>query len=278
MHHVLLPVPPDLHAWVEGAAVLTFDGTDIVNRFPALLGGTLCVVLQGRLELPEGSGWCAVRGSLFSGPSSAPLVSRGVGPLRCLSASLRPAATSCMAGAGGMELRDAVVPLSDLWGPAWVDCEEAIRQAPTLWAGAELLFDFLRRRTRSDAAHERHGRIAALQRAAMFPLAAASAQWGWSERQFERVFTGHLGLGPKLFQRIARVHAALLDALMSGRRGAELALRHGYYDQAHLARDLRLLAGDPLTQLLAQAAQPVSEQWPLQLGKRWAGSATTARP
>ena len=72
--------------------------------------------------------------------------------------------------------------------------------------------------------------------------------------------------------------AALLDALMSGRRGAELALRHGYYDQAHLARDLRLLAGDPLTQLLAQAAQPVSEQWPLQLGKRWAGSATTARP
>ena len=67
---------------------------------------------------------------------------------------------------------------------------------------------------------------------------------GWSRRRLERVFARHVGLRPKLFARIVR-----LNAVLAGRDAAErdaavdVALAAGYFDQAHLLRDFRVLAG-----------------------------------
>lgn len=60
----------------------------------------------------------------------------------------------------------------------------------------------------------------------------------------------------------------LRDALPSGCTGSGLALRHGYDDQAHMARDLRELVGEPMTSLLLEVNQARSGHWPLRLARQ----------
>ncbi len=67
-----------------------------------------------------------------------------------------------------------------------------------------------------------------------------------SRRQLERHFARDLGIGPKLYSRIVRLQAALLEIGGDKRgTGVETALAAGYFDQSHLARDFRGLAGRP---------------------------------
>ncbi|MGH3322165.1 MAG: hypothetical protein ACRDN9_18740 [Streptosporangiaceae bacterium] len=58
------------------------------------------------------------------------------------------------------------------------------------------------------------------------------------------------GYGPKTLARVLRFHRAV-TSVQSGYSGslADLATSLGYADQAHLAREARLLAGAPLTRL-----------------------------
>jgi AraC-like DNA-binding protein len=65
---------------------------------------------------------------------------------------------------------------------------------------------------------------------------------GLSARQFERRFLAGIGLTPKTFARIARFQrvCTLLDAEPETLSAAALAC--GYYDQSHLARDVRAFA------------------------------------
>jgi AraC-like DNA-binding protein len=67
---------------------------------------------------------------------------------------------------------------------------------------------------------------------------------GLSRRHLERRFDDEVGLGVKQLSRIRRVHAAM--RMMETRpvlSGAEIAVRCGYSDQAHLIRECRTLTG-----------------------------------
>ncbi len=69
-----------------------------------------------------------------------------------------------------------------------------------------------------------------------------------SRRQLERAFASGLGIGPKLYARIVRLQAALLEIGDEQRAaGVEAALAAGYFDQSHLLRDFRGLAGRAAT-------------------------------
>ncbi|MGP4109696.1 helix-turn-helix domain-containing protein [Streptomyces sp. 4N509B] len=71
---------------------------------------------------------------------------------------------------------------------------------------------------------------------------------GLSERQLRRRSLAAFGYGPKTLARVLRMRRALALA----RRGvalAEVAAACGYADQAHLAREVRALAGVPITAL-----------------------------
>lgn len=67
---------------------------------------------------------------------------------------------------------------------------------------------------------------------------------GTSRRTLERVFRRELGISPKQYARIVRLNA-VLESLSVGERArvTELALDAGYFDEAHLSRDFRKLAG-----------------------------------
>lgn len=80
-------------------------------------------------------------------------------------------------------------------------------------------------------------------------VASAADALGWSERQLHRRSLAAFGYGPKVLQRVVRFDRAVRMA----RRGAGLAsVAHeaGYADQAHLAREVKALAGVPMTELL----------------------------
>jgi AraC-like DNA-binding protein len=67
---------------------------------------------------------------------------------------------------------------------------------------------------------------------------------GFTRRRLERVCARGLGIRPKLFARIVRLNAVLAGLEASERASAvDLALDAGYFDQAHLLRDFRGLAG-----------------------------------
>lgn len=85
-------------------------------------------------------------------------------------------------------------------------------------------------------------------------LDALAAECGLGARQLLRRFRAGVGIGPKLFSRIARFQRAVsMLAAPESVSLADLAARCGYYDQAHLNRDFRQLAGIAPGRFLAES-------------------------
>jgi len=72
-------------------------------------------------------------------------------------------------------------------------------------------------------------------------LKALAADCGYSERQVRRRVLAATGHAPKRLMRIARMQGVLRGG--RGESWARTAAEHGYYDEAHMANDVRALAG-----------------------------------
>ena len=79
---------------------------------------------------------------------------------------------------------------------------------------------------------------------------------GLSARQLRRLVLDHAGVGPKALQRVFRLQRFLhvAEQHSPGRRLADLAVELGYFDQAHLAREVKRLSGMTPTALLRHRA------------------------
>jgi AraC-like DNA-binding protein len=77
-------------------------------------------------------------------------------------------------------------------------------------------------------------------------IAELGREIGWSRQHLARRFRAEIGVGPKQLARVARLQRAV-DRLQSGAGGdltlAGTAVDLGYFDQAHMARDFREMAG-----------------------------------
>jgi AraC-like DNA-binding protein len=80
-------------------------------------------------------------------------------------------------------------------------------------------------------------------------LGGLAAALDISPRQLERRFKREVGVGPKLFCRIQRFQKVFRE-LESGGNWVQAALACGYYDQAHLVRDMRQFSGETPSALL----------------------------
>jgi AraC-like DNA-binding protein len=77
---------------------------------------------------------------------------------------------------------------------------------------------------------------------------------GWSRQHLRRAFVGHVGVGPKQFDRVARLQRTVAALQIGPRRSlAEIAAATGYFDQAHMAGDFRTLVGVTPQVVRAQA-------------------------
>jgi AraC-like DNA-binding protein len=143
-------------------------------------------------------------------------------------------------GVPASELVDQRVPLEALWPAAAVravaeadDPIAALTAAATRrWQGPDPTMVTL-------AGAARAGKSAG----------AVAQRCGLSPRQLQRKSNTAFGYGPKTLQRIMRLQRAVALA-RAGQPFAAVSADAGYADQAHLAREVRAMAGVPLTALL----------------------------
>ncbi|MGW1771359.1 helix-turn-helix domain-containing protein [Streptomyces sp. NPDC002104] len=159
------------------------------------------------------------------------------------------------------ELTNLVVGLDDVLGPGTAVLVERLA-ADRGWAARFDLLDavLLARLERGPepAPEVQHAWCLLSGSAGSLPIARLADEVGWSRSYLVRRFTEQVGLTPKTSARVLRFrHAAKLLA-----RGpvdlAALAATCGFYDQAHLTREFRALAG--LTPgRMATTSRPVDE-------------------
>jgi AraC-like DNA-binding protein len=138
------------------------------------------------------------------------------------------------------ELTDRQVPLEDLWPTAAV---RPIAEATDPMAALEAVA--LRRWRDPDPAMVAVSAAARVGR----PVGAIADSLGLSPRHLQRRCRSAFGYGPKTLARVLRLQRAVATA----RRGvpfAEVSVRSGYADQAHLSREVKALAGVPLSALV----------------------------
>jgi AraC-like DNA-binding protein len=92
------------------------------------------------------------------------------------------------------------------------------------------------------------------------PVSELVAETGWSDRHLRTRFQLETGLGPKEAARVIRFHRARRRLQQRAVAGeplglADLAADAGYFDQAHLNREFRRLAGCAPTTWLADEFQ-----------------------
>jgi AraC-like DNA-binding protein len=138
------------------------------------------------------------------------------------------------------ELTDREVPLEDLWPAAEVRrLAEAADPLAALEDVAACRWQTPDPAMVALAAGARSGR----------PVGAIADALGLSARQLQRRSRTSFGYGPKMLARVLRLQRALALA-RGGRPFADVSATAGYADQAHLARDVKALAGVPLGVLM----------------------------
>jgi AraC-like DNA-binding protein len=151
-------------------------------------------------------------------------------------------------GVPAHELRDRRVDLAELWPAAVVRrLRDRLDAAGDPAAALEAVA--LGRAAETGPPDSLAARIVACLEAGR-PVGATADALGLGARQLHRRSLAAFGYGPKTLARVLRLQRALALA-RAGVRFAETAARAGFADQAHLARDVRELAGMPLGDLLA---------------------------
>lgn len=262
-----LAPPDDLRPWTDGGVVVQAPATLTESCFPAMVGSMLVLRLAGAVHRV---GVGPVPAAALIGPSTRPGRYLHQGALHAVGLLIRPEAMPVLLGAPGGRLVNAQVALGDGAGAGWHAVQAAVQAAPDDDARIALLFDGLRA-AMAGPAPARHGALLRrLAQALQGPIDQGCRELAVSRRQLERLCRAQFGMAPKQFQTIARLQQALHGAAHTG--GADLALQAGFYDQSHLARDLRRLAGEPLGVLVRQARQgSASAHWPLAVGWQLSG-------
>jgi len=183
----------------------------------------------------------------FIGPMAGALLIRPEGRVRTMGVRFRSGGARPFFHPGLDELTDATVPLDALWGPDGRAFEECLREARDDRARLALVEGYLSERLRASRSEDARVEAAvAMIRAHRgdVSIRGLESETGLSSRQLERRFRSSVGLGPKLLARIVRFQNVLL--LAGGSEPAEwagIAVSCGYFDQAHLSRDVREFAG-----------------------------------
>ena len=158
-----------------------------------------------------------------------------------------PGAADAVLGVPLDVLRDLRVPLDELWGRF---AEEVAERLAVADRPEQTLATVVRERITAPP----DPIASAIARGIEFAsgpgiVSSVAADIGVSERHLHRRCRIAFGYGPKTLHQVLRFQRALRLARAGGRL-ADVAAVVGYADQAHMARDVRRLAGVSLTELL----------------------------
>jgi AraC-like DNA-binding protein len=206
-------------------------------------------------------------GSFVAGLADGPVVVSHGGSARCVQVDLHALAARRLLGLPMSELANRSVALEDVLGPAASELAERIAEAGG-WAERFGLLDRAVAARLAGSAPADPGVAWSLRVLAgsggRAPIAGLARELGWSHRRLIARFRDAVGMPPKRVARILRFErlTALVDA-DPGLGWARAAAECGFADQAHLAREVRDLAGATPTELRAGGVNSVQDAAPL---------------
>ncbi len=216
-------------------------------------------------------------GALLGGLHSAPALVVHDGAQSGVQVALRPFGARALLGLPAGELAELDVPAEAVLGGACAEFRDRALTAAS-WPERFAILDeiLLRAAGTGPGAGSGAGRASGVAPEVSFAwrrllraggavrVSDLAAETGWSSRHLTGRFRTEIGLTPKAAARVIRFSQArhLLvrqatatveaEADGTGYRLADLAVACGYFDQAHLAREFRSLAGCPPSQWLAE--------------------------
>ena len=254
----IAPIAPyvrKLQGYVEhapgGLARREFPGPQIVVILE--LGPPLRVYASGQTERSARHA-CG----FVAGVDDAFTLTRHEGKQSGIQLDLHPLGARRLLGVPLSELRSKAVGLTDVFPRDAARLTARLLDAPSWDLKFDILEAFLLRRF-SDSAPESPVVAWALRRIAetggAIALGELQRQIGYSRKHTAALFHDQVGVPPKLWARLVRfdrLRREIATASQGRNVGlAELALRCGYYDQSHLARDVRQFTGGTPSQLYA---------------------------
>jgi AraC-like DNA-binding protein len=202
-------------------------------------------------------------GTLLGGLHSAPALIRHAGAQSGIQLALKPPGVRALLGLPAGQLADLDVPAEAVLGRVCTELRDRVRGASGWPERFAVLDEILLRQLLAG----RDGAAAVapevlwswrqlLRAGGAVRVADLAAGTGWSGRHLASRFRAEIGLTPKAAARVVRFDRArrrLVEHLDdAGYQLADLAADTGYFDQAHLAREFRALAGVPPSQWLAE--------------------------
>jgi AraC-like DNA-binding protein len=226
--------------------------------------------------------------TLLGGLHTSPAVVTHDGSWSGVQLGLTPLGARMLLGVPASAVANWDAEAADVVGAFARRLREVVVAAPD-WAGRFAALDAMLARRAAEAeanrVHEvrpevRYGWRRLRETSGAVGVAELAAETGLSARRLGSLFQAEFGLAPKEAGRVFRFDHAkrrIGRAAGAGGRLADLAVECGYYDQAHLAREFRSLAGCPPSQWLAEefpqwledeSSQPPAEEFRFVQGSR----------
>lgn len=244
---LLVPIAPGYRQWSPPSSVAR--AVDCLWTFKAAPEST-----QESLVLPDGRVdviWQLHRGAFLAGPDTGPVHERIPPDTVLVAVRFRPGAGGPALGVPLAEIRDLRVDLVELRP----DLAELLPQDLPPELASSRILDLTQRVCSQMEEDAMVIKAALLVTQAGVRVEALAGELGVSPRQLRRRFDAAVGYGPKTLQRVLRFQSLLTSLSRPGELPglADLALRCGYWDQAHMSRECAGLAGLTPAQLALRA-------------------------
>ena len=200
------------------------------------------------------------------GAAVLPVVVNMRGAMHSLSVTLRPGAASALFGVCAGELASAgAVPLTEVWrgGSTAALVTRMFEARDDAECIAALQAALARQSSEVGALPDQpcvHASRLIVGSEGRLALRKVAAAVGVGERRLQQLFHAHLGLTPRAWSRLSRLHGCVRTL----RRFPEphwptLAIDAGFYDQSHLVNGFRVLSGLSPGQFLSRSVSGSSK-------------------
>ena len=187
------------------------------------------------------------RRSFVAGIHETRTTSKTTGATWTVQIDLTPIGAYRIIGLPMIELTNRVVDAVEVLGPSILEFEQRLYHALTWEERFDIIDTYLLHRL--DRGPRESPEITWVWRQLRaahgdIEISALGEELQWSRKRLTRTFRDQLGVGPKMAGRILRFQRLLaLDRSFPGASWSDLALRSGYFDQAHLIREFREFTG-----------------------------------
>lgn len=257
-----LPIP-SLAPYIDYLWIIEATAASAVNhraRMPADSRATLLLNFTGesRMIARDGATHHIGTNATLLGMHGQSYTLEHAGDTYLIAAQFRPGGFAPFVRYGVGELAEQTTPLDLLWGSAGKQLCEQIYETSAVTEKLRRYQDTLLKHL-DDVPHQPRIQYALQQidqNQSNASVEWLAAQVNLSQKHFERLFERAVGMMPKRYIRLARFQRLVswLRRCGSPLNWTDLAVKFGYYDHSHLAKDFQAFAGTTPSEFAAATA------------------------